>query len=231
MRAGPDVDENQRPEVDDGEPVGIDRAVGRLRQVVIHDAEDRRGEEEGHGIMPIPPLDEAILQAAENRIGVEERGGQREVIDDIEHRHGDDGGDIEPEGHVEAGLIALRQRPEEIHREDHPHEHHGDVDGPDEFRVFLSAGEAGGQRDGGSHNDELPAPEVDVGEQVRGGARLAQALGGIVNAGEHHVAHEGEDHRVGVQRAQPTEGEIGNPLRLDRAHGDPFEELAVHLPP
>ena len=41
MRPGPDVDEDQRPKVNDRKPVGKDRAVGRLGQVVIHHARGR----------------------------------------------------------------------------------------------------------------------------------------------------------------------------------------------
>ena len=38
---------------------------------------------------------------------------------------------------------------------------------------------------------------------------LAEPLGGVVDAGEHHVADEGEDDRVGVQRAEAAEGGPG----------------------
>ena len=133
--------------------------------------------------------------------------GMREVVDDVEHRHRDDGGDVEPERDVEAGLVALGEGPEEVDGEDHPDQRDRDVDGPDELGVFLAAGEAGGQRDGGGDDDELPAPEVDAGEQIRSRAHLAEPLGGVVDAGEHHVADEGEDDRVGVQRAEAAEGE------------------------
>ena len=61
--AGPDVDEDEGPEVDDGEAVGVNRAVGGLRQKVIHDAEDGRGEEEGHRVVAVPPLGQGILHS------------------------------------------------------------------------------------------------------------------------------------------------------------------------
>ena len=38
-------------------------------------------------------------------------------------------------------------------------------------------------------------------------ARLAQPLQRVVNAHEHAVADEGEDHGVGMHRAQPAEGD------------------------
>src|SRR5690606_8836182 len=100
----PNVDEDQRPEVDDGEPVGIDGASRRLRQVIVHDAEDGRGQEEGHGVVAVPPLHQGVLNAAEDGIAVHQAGGNLEVVDDVEHRHGHDGGDVEPEGDVEGAL-------------------------------------------------------------------------------------------------------------------------------
>jgi hypothetical protein len=63
----------------------------------------------------------------------------------------------------------------------------------------------------GRHDDQLPAPEVELRQQVRRHARLQQALRGVVDAREHHVADEREDHRVGVQRAQAAEAGTSPP--------------------
>lgn len=209
MRACPDVDEDEGPEVDDAQPVGIDRAFCRFGQEIIHDAEDGGGEEEGDGIVAIPPLDKGVLNASEDGIGVGPGGGDLQVVDDVEHRHGDDGGDVEPEGDVEGGFVALFEGPKEVDGEDHPDEGDGDVDGPDEFGVFFAAGVAEGKGDGGGNDDQLPAVEVDFREQIGGSADLAEALGGVVDAGEHHVANESEDGGVGVERPQASEGEPG----------------------
>ena len=95
--AGPDVDEDERPEVDDGEPVGIHRAIRRLRDEIIHDPEDWRSEEEGDGVVAIPPLDQRVLDTAEDGVGVGERGGDGKVVYDVEHRDGDDRRDVEPQ--------------------------------------------------------------------------------------------------------------------------------------
>ncbi len=62
-----------------------------------------------------------------------------------------------------------------------------------------------GQGDGRRDDDQLPAPEVDPAQGVAGHAGLQQALGRVVDAAEHHVAHEGEDGRVGVQRSESAE--------------------------
>ena len=216
VRAGPDVDENEGPEMHDRQPVAVHRAFRRLRQEVVHDAEDRRGEEERHGVVSVPPLDQRVLHAAEHRVAVQQAGRDREVVDDVEHRNGHDGRDVEPDRDVERGFAAAGERPEEVHREDDPDEHHHQVDGPDQLGVFLAAGETEREGDRGADDDELPAPEVQRGEEVTCEAGFDQPLGGVIDAGEHHVADEGEDDGVGVQRAQtaerqPRRGEVQLP--------------------
>ena len=218
VRAGPDIKEDQRPEVDDREAVAVDRSSHGLGDEVIHDAEDRRGQEERHGVMPVPPLHQGVLDAAEDRIAVQQARRQGEVVDDIEERDGDDRADVEPDGDVEAAFPPAGQRGEEDDAEDDPDEGDEHVDRPDELGVFLAAGVAEGQGDGGEDDDQLPAPEVDLGQEVIGEPRLQQALAGVVDAGEHHVPHEREDGRVGVQRAEPPEGGVGQ-AEVERGEG------------
>lgn len=61
------------------------------------------------------------------------------------------------------GACFLSERPEEVPREHNPDESYGNVDGPDEFRILLAAGETAGQGDRSGYNDQLPAPEVNGG--------------------------------------------------------------------
>lgn len=72
--------------------------------------------------------------------------------------------------------------------------------------VLLAGGEAQGERDGGSHDDGLPAPEIDPAQVIAEHAVFAQALKRIIDAGEHAVADEGKNHGVGVQGPQASEG-------------------------
>ena len=60
-------------------------------------------------------------------------------------------------------------------------------------------------------------------QQVAEHARLAQPLQRVVDAHEHAVADEGEDHGVGVHRAQPAEGdelEVQVGRRPEQLRGD-----------
>lgn len=45
-----------------------------------------------------------------------------ELVDDVEHRHRDEGRDIEPNGHVEAGFVALADREQHVDPEGDLHE-------------------------------------------------------------------------------------------------------------
>ena len=63
VRPGPDVHEHQRPEVQDRQPVAEHRPLGRLRHEVVHQAEERRREEERDGVVAVPPLHERVLHA------------------------------------------------------------------------------------------------------------------------------------------------------------------------
>jgi len=156
------------------------------------------------------------------------------VVDDVEHRHGENRRDVEPDGDVESVLVAAGKRPEKVNRKDDPNECDGDVDWPNEFGVFLTACEAQRQRDGGGDNDQLPAPEVQLREEVAGEAGLHEPLRRVVDARKHHVAHEGEDDGVGVQWAQPPKGEprqveVEPPEIELRGHEDADQH--AHRPP
>ena len=63
VRAGPHVGEDQRPEVHHRQAVRIDRAVGLLRDEVVHHAEEAGGEEEADRVVAVPPLHHRVLHA------------------------------------------------------------------------------------------------------------------------------------------------------------------------
>ena len=161
VRSGPDVDEDKRPEVDDGEPVTEHRTVRRLRQEVIHQAEVGRGKEERDRVVRIPPLHQRVLHAGVERVALEPARRDRERVDDVEHRDRDGRGDVEPDGDVEVLLAALEDGAEKVDGEDHPDDRNGDVNRPLQLRVFLAGSQAQRERDRRADNDELPAPEVN----------------------------------------------------------------------
>ena len=157
--------------------------------------------------MAVPPLHHGVHGARVHGIGLGEGDRDGHAVDDVQHGDGDDEGAIEPVGHVDVLLVAPGDGAEEDHRITDPH--HGDeqVDGPLQLRVLLALGDAQGQRHRGEHDHQLPAPEGERGQLVAEQPHPAGALHDVVGGGEQGAAAEGEDDRVGVQRAQPAEGQ------------------------
>src|SRR6185295_10659070 len=90
------------------------RALRGFWQEVVHDAEDWRRQEERDGIVTVPPLHERVLDAGIERVALEERERQLEVVEDVEDRDRDDRRNVEPERDVEVLLGPVLQRPEEV---------------------------------------------------------------------------------------------------------------------
>jgi 23S rRNA (cytosine1962-C5)-methyltransferase len=141
VRARPDVEEDQRPEVDDREPVGIDRTISALRDEVIHDGEEARGEEEADRVVAVPPLRQRILHAGEDDVAdfePEKRHRDGQVVDDVQHRDGDDERQIEPVRDVDMLFLALPDRAEEDEEVDHPDQREPEIGVPRRLGVFLA---------------------------------------------------------------------------------------------
>ena len=126
-------------------PVREDRSLRRLRQEVVHDAENRRGEEEGDGVVAVPPLDQRILDPGEDRVALHHRDGNLEAVHDVQNCDRDDRRDVEPKRDVQMLFSTLSERPEEIDREDDPDQGDRDVDRPLELCVFLARGDTRGE--------------------------------------------------------------------------------------
>ncbi len=246
VRAGPHVDGDQRPEVHDRQAVGVDRASGLLRHEVVHHPEEAGGQEEAHRVVAVPPLHHRVDGAAVDRVGVQQAAGQGQAVDDVQQRHGDDVGAEEPVGHVDVLDRALGDGAEEQHGVGHPDHRDQHVDRPDQLGVFLALGQAQRQRHRRGHDDQLPAPEHERRQLVRDQPNVAGPLHHVQAGGEQGAAAEREDHRVGVQRAQPAvaqPGQVeiqGRPVQLrgdQHPHQHPHDapdhghhrELAHHL--
>ena len=207
VRSRPHVDRDQRPEVDDGQAVRVDRPPGLLRHEVIHHPEEGGGQEEAHRVVAVPPLDHRIDHAGIGRVALGEGHGHRSAVDDVQHGDGDDERREEPVGDIDVFDAPLGERAEEHHGIGDPYQGDQDVDGPLELGVFLAAGPAHRQRDRREQDHQLPAPEGEGCKAVREQPDMAGPLHDVVRGGEDRAAPEGEDDGVGVQRAQAAEGE------------------------
>ncbi len=139
VRASPDVEEDQGPEVDDRQLVAVDRALGLLGHEVIHHAQETGGQEKAHRVVAIPPLDHRILHAAGDlhRLAAEDRHRNGHVVDQMQHGDGDDEGQIEPVRHIDMRLLALHDGAGKDDQEGHPDDGDPPVDVPDRLGIFA----------------------------------------------------------------------------------------------
>ncbi|MNQ79826.1 hypothetical protein D3C85_947820 [compost metagenome] len=195
--------------MDDGQAVGVDRALGLLRYEVVHHPEEAGGEEEAYGVVAVPPLHHGVGGAGVQ--GVRLEGGYRyfHAVDDVQQGGHQNETAEEPVAHVDVLGLAFDHRAEEDDGVADPDDGDQDVDRPFQFGVFFRAGPAHGQADRGEYDHQLPAPEGEGGQLVGDQADLAGALHRVIGGGEQCAAPEREDHRIGVQRAQTPEAGPG----------------------
>ena len=91
-----------------------------------------------------------------------------------------------------------REGPKKVNRKNHPDESDRDINGPDQLGIFFTARQPERERDGRCNDDQLPAPEVQIGEKITRQPCFDQALSGVIDAREHHVANEGKNNGIGV---------------------------------
>ena len=167
VRAGPDVEEDERPEVDDRQPVREHRAIGDLGDEVIHHAQKWRRQEERDRVVAVPPLHQRVLHPGVHRVALEQADRQFERVDDVQQRDGDEGGEVEPDRHIQVTLAATQDRADHVPAEHDPHAGDEQVDRPLELGVFLARRDAERQRQRRQDDDELPAPEVNRAQRDR----------------------------------------------------------------
>src|SRR5262245_19461079 len=209
--SGPDVKEDQRPEVHDGEPIGIDRPLHAFRDEVVHDAEESSGEEEAHRVVAVPPLRHRILYARINDVALRTNQAYRyrRVVDEVQHGDGDDEREEKPVGDVDVRLLAPRQRAEEHKEIDHPDDGEPEVRVPFVLGVLLALSYAEQITCAGYDDEELISPDHEPGRPATRQTRVARTLYDVERGRDQHVAPERKDHGRGVQRSQPTEAGPG----------------------
>ena len=173
--------------------------------------EEARGQEEAHRVVAVPPLRHRVLHAAEQADAVALVPGQRhrQVVDHVQHGDGDDEGQVVPVGDVDVRLPPLQQRADEEAEIGEPDDRQPEVGQPFRLGVFAALRDAHDVAEGGEHDEELVAPEDELGGEAPGQPRAAGALHAVEAGADHRIAAEGEDDAAGVHRAQPAEGAPG----------------------
>ncbi|MNI10408.1 hypothetical protein D3C73_635210 [compost metagenome] len=234
VRAGPDVQGDQRPEMHDRQTIGIHRPTHLFRHEVIHHPEEPGGEEKAHGVVPVPPLHHGVGGPGIHRVGLEPVHRDRQVIDHVQHGDHHDERAEEPVADVDVLGLALHHSGEEhdgVGDPDHSHPHRaGELD----LGVFLGGGVTHRQADQHDHDHRLPAPKRERGQRVREQPHLAGTLHRVVTGGELRAAGKTENHQAGVQRPQAAEGgprQVQVHLGPHQLRGDPHAHRHPHDAP
>ena len=221
MRAGPDVEEDQRPEVDDRQPIAVDRPLGALRDEVVHDPEEAGGEEEADGVVAVPPLHHGVLHARPHDVGLrrEHRHRHGGVVAEMQDGDGENEGEIEPVGDIDVRLGAPHDGAEIDQQINDPHDGEPQIGIPFRFGIFLRLRDAEQIAGAGDDDEEVVAEDDEPRRDVAHHARPAGALHDIHRRRDQDVAAEREDDRRGVQRPQAAERDEGE-VEIERRKGE-----------
>ena len=222
VRTGPDIEKDQRPEVDDRQFVAEHGAFCLLRDEVIHHPQEARCQEEAHGVVTIPPLHHRILHTGKDLYGfrTKDRDRDAEVVEHVQHGHGDNEGQEEPVRHIDMRLFALNDRSQEHSQIGQPDDGQPQVDIPLRFSVFLGLRAAKNVARRGQHDEQVVPPEHEPREIAAPQARGTCALYDVERCRDQRVTAKRKNHRRGVQRPQATEVHITlRPIEIQHRKG------------
>ena len=157
--------------------------------------------------MAVPPLEHRVLHAApqDDRLRGEHRDRNRRVVAEVEHRDGDDEGEVEPVGDEDMGFLAAEYRGDEHQQINDPDDGQPEIRVPLRLGIFLAFGDAEQIAGAGDDNEEVVAEHDEPRRQVPRQARATGALHDVERRCEQHIAAESKDHRRGVKRTQAAE--------------------------
>ncbi len=161
MGTCPDIDKDERPEMDDRKAIAVDRAIRGFGKIVIHQSEKRRGKKEGDSVMAVPPLNQRILNASINRIAFQKADRNFNRIHDVKNRDGDNRGDVEPNGNIEMTFTTTKNSSEKIDGKDDPDDGNRNIDRPFKLGIFFSHRISERKSKRGRNDDQLPSPKMD----------------------------------------------------------------------
>ncbi len=202
MSTQPDIAEHQSPEVDNRQPVGVDRTACLLRHEVVHDAEEACSQVEAHSIVTPPPLHHGILYARKEGVGLKQIDRNRQAVDNVQignhHHHAQE----EPVGHIDVGGLACRNRHHEVERIDKPDDGDQQIDRPLKLSILLGLSDTERVADNRQHDDQVPAEEHKPSQLVTPESDTTGALDTIVRRCHQCTPTKSENNRIGMERTQ-----------------------------
>src|SRR5680860_1871023 len=176
VATGPYVGCNKRPEMNDRQTVGINRATRLLGNEVVHHAQEACSQEETYGVVAVPPLHHGVGNTGISRVRLERADGQRQVIADVQNADGDYKSTVKPVSNINVWHAAFHDSAKKHGAISNPHHRDCDVDWPFQFGILSSGCQAHWQSDDRRDHDCRPAPEGEGCKFVGYQTRLAGTL-------------------------------------------------------
>src|SRR5690606_6925864 len=82
VSTGPNIESDQRPEVDDGQTVRVNRTFSLLGYEVVHHAQEASGQQEAYRVMAPPPLHHGVDRTREDGVGLGQADWDCQVVYD-----------------------------------------------------------------------------------------------------------------------------------------------------
>ena len=142
VRASPDIQGDDGPEVHDGQPVGVNRSRSLFGHEVIHHAEETHRQNKAHHTVPVPPLDHCIGGTGIDRVRLQQADGNRQVIDHMHHARDDDECPVEPVADIDVLDRTPRDGAKEQVSISQPNDAHPQGYRPLHLGIFLGGGDA-----------------------------------------------------------------------------------------
>ncbi len=93
--------------------------------------------------MPVPPLNEGILNTGINRVAFEDCPGNLDGINDMKNCYGNKSGNVKPDGNINMFNPAFEDGPHHVPAKNNPNSSNQNVDWPFEFGIFLTGSVSG----------------------------------------------------------------------------------------
>src|SRR5262249_49349215 len=140
----------------------------------------------------------------------------------MQHRDGDDEGEVEPVGDEDVRLLALDQRAKEHQQVDYPDDGEPQIRIPFGLGIFLRLRYSEQVARAGNEDEEVVPQHHEPRREFAGNASAARLLNYVEGGRDQHIAAERKDHGGGMQRPDAAEiepGQIeveGGPRELER---------------
>ena len=195
--SSPDIQEYQRPKVDDRQLVRINRTLCLFGYEIIHHAQEPRRQEKPNRIVSIPPLHHGILHTRKqlHRLRAQYVDGHRQIIHHMQQRNGHNKGQEKPVRHINMPFTTLKKRPHEHGQICQPYNGQPNVDIPFWFCILFGLRRTQQVPCCGQNDKQIVTPENKPGRVTAPQSRWTGSLNYVKWRHNQRIPTKGKNHR------------------------------------